>query len=70
MWIYLEATEYAAEDADITFQLYELLLLNSKKKNLEDLFYKIEIPLMKVLAKWNWQGISLDEKLAGNKRKH
>ncbi len=57
----LEATEYAAEDADITFQLYELFAPQLKKENLEDLFYKIEMPLMKVLVKMELAGISLDE---------
>ena len=57
----LEATEYAAEDADITFQLYELFAPQLKKENLEDLFYKIEMPLMTVLAKMELAGISLDE---------
>ena len=57
----LEATEYAAEDADITFQLYELFAPQLKKENLEDLFYKIEMPLMTVLAKMELTGISLDE---------
>ncbi|MGC4128894.1 MAG: DNA polymerase I [Bergeyella sp.] len=56
------ATQYAAEDADITFQLYELFAPQLKKENLEDLFYKIEIPLMRVLAKMELAGISLDEK--------
>mgnify|MGYP000880632959 CR=1 FL=1 len=56
-----EATEYAAEDADITFQLYELFAPQLKKENLEDLFYKIEMPLMKVLAKMELAGVSLDE---------
>lgn len=57
----LEATEYAAEDADITFQLYELFAPQLGKENLEDLFYKVEMPLMKVLAKMELAGISLDE---------
>lgn len=57
----VEATEYAAEDADITFQLYELFAPQLKKENLEDLFYKIEMPLMTVLAKMELAGISLDE---------
>ncbi len=57
----LEATEYAAEDADITYQLYELFAPQLKKENLEDLFFKIEMPLMTVLAKMELAGISLDE---------
>lgn len=55
-------TDYAAEDADITFQLYELFAPQLKKENLEDLFFKIEMPLMEVLAKMELAGISLDEK--------
>ncbi|WP_292010612.1 DNA polymerase I [Chryseobacterium sp.] len=54
-------TDYAAEDADITFQLYELFAPQLKKENLEELFYKIEMPLMEVLAKMELAGISLDE---------
>ena len=57
----LEATEYAAEDADITYQLYELFAPQLKKENLEDLFHNVEMPLMKVLAKMELVGISLDE---------
>jgi DNA polymerase-1 len=55
-------TDYAAEDADVTFQLYELFAPQLKKENLEDLFFTIEMPLMEVLAKMELTGISLDEK--------
>lgn len=55
-------TDYAAEDADITFQLYELFAPQLKKENLEELFFNIEMPLMEVLAKMELAGISLDEK--------
>ena len=54
-------TNYAAEDADVTFQLYEIFAPQLKKENLEDLFYKVEMPLMEVLAKMELAGISLDE---------
>ncbi len=56
-----EQTRYAAEDADVTWQLYELFAPQLKKENLEDLFYKVEMPLMKVLAKMELNGISLDK---------
>jgi len=56
------ATQYAAEDADITFRLYELFAPQLKKENLEELFYQVEIPLMRVLAKMELSGIALDEK--------
>ena len=54
-------TEYAAEDADITFQLK-----NFFEKELEDaqtrkLFDEIEIPLVEVLADMEIEGIKLDE---------
>lgn len=54
-------TNYAAEDADITFQLYELFAPQLIKENLEDLFYKVEMPLVEVLAKMELEGICLDE---------
>lgn len=34
---------------------------STEKENLEDLFYKVEMPLMKVLAKMELEGISLDK---------
>lgn len=57
-----EQTKYAAEDADITWRLYEVFAPQLKIENLEDLFYTVEIPLMKVLAKMELEGISLDKK--------
>ena len=53
-------TDYAAEDADVTFQLYEVFSPQLKKENLEELFHKVEMPLMKILAKMELAGISLD----------
>ena len=53
-------TQYAAEDADVTFQLFELFSPQLKKENLEDLFYKVEMPLMEILAKMELEGVSLD----------
>lgn len=53
-------TAYAAEDADVTFQLYELFAPQLIKENLKELFYKVEMPLMKVLAKMELTGVKLD----------
>lgn len=53
-------TDYAAEDADITFRLYELFAPQLRAERLEDLFYHVEMPLMKVLAKMELSGIALD----------
>lgn len=57
-----EQTKYAAEDADITWRLYEVFAPQLKIENLEALFYTVEMPLMKVLAKMELEGISLDKK--------
>lgn len=54
-------TNFASEDADVTFQLYELFAPQLKKENLEDVFYTIEMPLMTVLAKMELEGVSLDK---------
>lgn len=54
-------TDFSAENADITFQLYQLFEPQLKKENLEKVFYEIEIPLLKVLAKMELEGVSLDE---------
>ncbi len=56
-----EQTEYAVEDADITFQLYEVLLPEiEKEEKLKALFYEVEIPLMRVLAEMEIAGITID----------
>ena len=56
-----EQTKFAAEDADLTFRMYQLFAPQLKKENLEDLFFKVEMPLMKVLAKMELEGIALDK---------
>ena len=57
----LEQTNYAAEDADVTYQLYELFAPQLQRENLESLFHEVEMPLMTVLAKMELRGVSLDE---------
>ena len=51
---------YAAEDADLTFQLYLNFSKELKNLDLEDLFYNIEIPLMRVLHDMERQGIKIN----------
>jgi DNA polymerase-1 len=53
-------TEYAAEDADITFQLKEKLEKEIADNKLEKLFYEIEMPLMVVLADMEKSGVLID----------
>lgn len=56
-----EQAKYAAEDADITWQLYEIFAPQLEKENLGKLFHEVEMPLMTVLAKMELEGISLDK---------
>jgi DNA polymerase-1 len=53
-------TEYAVEDADITFQLAQKFRPELKEAKTEDLFNDIEIPLLHVLADMELEGIKLD----------
>ena len=51
---------YAAEDADITFQLYQLFTEKLKELNAYELFRELEMPLVDVLYKIESHGIKLD----------
>ncbi len=53
-------TEYAVEDADVTWQLKQIFEKELDKNNLTKLFNEIEIPLVDVLANMELEGISLD----------
>ncbi|MEP0214735.1 MAG: DNA polymerase I [Cellulophaga sp.] len=53
-------TEYAVEDADITYQLASHFRPELKDAKTEDLFNSIEIPLLSVLADMELEGINLD----------
>ena len=52
--------EYAAEDADITLQLYDKLLPLLKENGVEKLFYEIEMPLVPVLSCMEANGVKID----------
>ena len=54
--------DYAAEDADVTLRLYNVLKPRLKETGVEDLFYKIEMPLVPVLAEMEMNGVLLDTK--------
>lgn len=57
----LEAlTDYACEDADITFRLYEKLAPELKKTALDTLFYQVEMPLLPVLVAIEGAGVAID----------
>lgn len=55
-----EVYEYAAEDADVTLRLYNVLLPKLKETGAEQLFYEIEMPLMPVLAEMELNGVRID----------
>jgi DNA polymerase-1 len=55
-------TEYAVEDADVTLQLKEHFEKELGEANTQKLFDEIEIPLLRVLASMELEGINLDEK--------
>lgn len=54
-------TEYAVEDADITLQLKEHFEKELGEANTQQLFDEIEVPLLRVLAAMELEGINLDK---------
>jgi DNA polymerase-1 len=58
------ACKYSAEDADITFRLYEYLKAGlDKQPELKKLFEEVEMPLVEVLAEMEFNGVCLDTNL-------
>jgi DNA polymerase-1 len=53
-------SEYAAEDADITYQLSEVLRPLLKECGQEDIFYQVECPLVPVLVDMEFHGIRME----------
>ncbi|MDX1762903.1 MAG: DNA polymerase I [bacterium] len=60
-----QATAYAAEDAEITYALYELLAPRLEEQNLDGLFHEIEVPLISVLARMEQTGVRIDTDFLG-----
>ncbi len=52
--------EYASEDADIAWQLAEIIEAKLKEQGLWDLYWNLERPLIPVLAQMEWHGIKVD----------
>ena len=61
-----KATEYAAEDADITFQLKGKLHKELMDKQVAHLMQRLEMPLVPVLADMEMEGIRIDADFLGN----
>jgi DNA polymerase-1 len=53
-------TDYAAEDADITLKLKKILEKEIHTNQLDNLYYRVEAPLIYVLAEMEWTGVRLD----------
>lgn len=57
--------EYAAEDAEVTLQLFELLADRLRAAGLQDLFTNLEMPLLRVLLRMEQAGIKIDRSFLG-----
>ncbi|MEO6095152.1 MAG: DNA polymerase I [Fibrobacteria bacterium] len=55
-----DACRYGAEDADITFRLWEIYEKDLKEKDLLDLFFEMEMALVPVLLAMEGKGVGLD----------
>ncbi len=56
-----KATEYAGEDADVTFRLYELLKQRLDQEKLNKIYDLFEVPLIKILSDMEVNGIKVDK---------
>jgi len=59
-------SNYSCEDSDVTFRLKRILDSAVSKKNLSELFYNVEVPLVKVLARMEFNGVCIDTGLLEN----
>lgn len=55
-----EISNYACEDADITWQLKQIFAPEIEKDHLRSLFYDMEMPLVEILADMEREGIAID----------
>ena len=55
-----QITEYAAEDADITFQLKQTIAPLIQKKEVTRVFEEVENPLVRVLVDMEYEGVKVD----------
>jgi DNA polymerase-1 len=53
--------DYAAEDADVTFRLYNIFKHEIDNTHLHKLFYEVETPLVCVLADMEYEGVRIDK---------
>lgn len=58
-----KAYPYGAEDADFTWQLWQIFRPALKKANLENLFYNMEMKVLPILTRMEEAGIHLDKNI-------
>ncbi len=56
-----EATKYAAEDADVTLRLHNLLIDRVNNEKLKKIYEVFEKPMIKLLAKLEINGVKVDD---------
>ncbi|MBD3403501.1 DNA polymerase I [candidate division GN15 bacterium] len=61
-----KATKYAAEDADYTYRLRGVLAPQIDQQGMQNLYYNIEVPLIRVLADMEAAGVRIDREFLGN----
>ena len=61
-----EATAYAAEDAALAYELKDLLFKKLAEKGLSNVYFDIEMPLIRVLIDMEQAGIKIDPRLLTN----
>ena len=59
-------TEYAAEDADVTLQLFDFLEPKITERELDSLCHELELPLIPVLADMEEEGVKIDVAFLNN----
>lgn len=55
-----KAASYSCEDADVAYKLYKILSVKLHEQELENVFYKLEMPLINVLADMELNGVYVD----------
>lgn len=60
-----KVARYAAEDADVTWQLAEILRGKLKEAEQENVFFEIEAPLLPVLVRMEGEGVRVDTSALG-----
>ena len=58
-----KATEYAAEDADVTLRLWQVLKPRLAAEHMLNVYETLERPLLRVLARMERRGISIDRQV-------